>query len=143
MPVEISELRRRIRAATELAKKNAAARRLRTDQATREYEKFLAEVAVPAVQQFAAALIGEGHLFHMATPAESIRLTSGSSQDDYIELMLDSSQDPPEVIARVNRGRGRRLITSERPVRERTAIRDLSEEDVHTLLLQEITAFLG
>jgi hypothetical protein len=143
MPAEISELRRRIRAAIDLARKNTAARRGRSDQAARDYERFLATVAVPAVQQFATALSAEGHLFHVATPAESVRLTSASSADDHIELLLDSTQDPPEVIARVNRGRGRRLITSERPLRERTAIPDLTEEDVHSLLLQEITAFLG
>lgn len=143
MPVEISELRRRIRAAIELAKKNAAARRVRTDEAGREYEKFLAEVAVPAVQHLASALTGEGHLFHVATPAESVRLISGSSPEDYIELLLDSAEDPPEVIARVHRGRGRRMITSERSLRERTAIRDLTEEDVYTLLLQELNPFLS
>jgi len=141
--VEISELRRRIRAAIELAKKNTAARRTRTDEAARDYAKFLAEVGVPSVQQLASALTGEGHLFHVATPAESVRLISGSSPDDYIELLLDSTQDPPEVIARVHRGRGRRMITSERPVRERTAIKDLTEEDVHTLLLEELRPFLG
>ena len=143
MPIEISELRRRVRAAAELAKKNAAARRMRTDAAARDYEKFLAGVAVPAVQQFASALTGEGHIFHVATPAESVRLTSGTAADDYIELLLDSTQDPPEVIARVNRGRGRRTLTTERPLRERTAIADLNEEDVLTLLVQEITAFLS
>jgi hypothetical protein len=141
--VEISELRRHIRGAIELAKKNAAARRGRTDEAARDYAEFLGKIAVPAVQQFASALTGEGHLFHVATPAESVRLISGSSPDDYIELLLDSTEDPPEVIARVHRGRGRRMITSERPVRERTAVKDLTEEDVHTLLLQEITPFLS
>lgn len=139
----MSELRRRVRAAIELAKKSAAARRARTDAAARDYEKFLAEMAVPLVQQFATALTAEGHIFHVATPAESIRLTSGTSADDYIELLLDSTQDPPEVMARVNRGRGRRVLTSERPVRERTAIADLNEEDVLTLLLKEIPPFLS
>lgn len=139
----MSEVRRRIRAAIELAKKNTVARRARTETAARDYGKFLAEVAVPAVQQFASALAGEGPIFHVATPAESVRLASATSADDYIELLLDSSQDPPEVIARVNRGRGRRVLTSERPVRERTAIADLNEEDVLTLLVQEITPFLS
>ncbi len=142
MAIDITELRRRIRAAIELAKKNAAARRARSAAAARDYEKFLAEVAVPAVQRFASALTVEGHIYHVATPAESVRLTSASSADDYIELLLDTGQDPPEVIARVNRGRGRRLVTSERPVRERTAIVDLTEEDVLTFLLQEISPFL-
>jgi len=141
--IEMSELRRRIRVAIELSKKNTVARRARSDAAARDYELFLANVAVPAVQQFASALIGEGHLFHVATPAGSVRLTSGSSADDYLELLLDTTQDPPEVIARVNKGRGRRVVTSERPLRERTAIADLTGEDVITVLLQEITPFLS
>ena len=142
MAFELTELRRQIRIAIDLAKKNAAAQRSRSDTAQRDYEKFLSEVAVPAVQQFASALSGEGHMFKVATPAGSVRLTSVSSNDDFIELALDESQDPPEVIARISRGRGRRMVTSERPVRERTAVADLKEEDVVTLLLQEITPFL-
>lgn len=141
--VEISELRRRIRTAIELSKKSAAARRVRSDAAARDYEVFLTGVAVPAVQQFASALSGEGCHFNVATPAGSVRLTSATAPEDYIELLLDAAQDPPEVIARVNRGRGRRVLTSERPVRERTAIGDLTDEDVVTLLVQEITPFLS
>ena len=142
MAIEITELRRRIRVAIELAKKNSAARRARSDAAAKDYETFLGQVAVPAVQRFASAMTGEGHIFQVATPAGSVRLTSGSSPDDYIELLLDTTQDPPEVIARTNKGRGRRVVTSERPVRERTAISELTDEDVVTLLLQEVTAFL-
>jgi hypothetical protein len=140
--IEIPELRRQIRIAIELAKKNAAAKRSRSDAAQREYETFLKEIAVPTVQQFASALSGEGHMFKVATPADSVRLTSVSSASDFIEIALDTSQDPPEVVARTSHGRGRRMVTSERPVRERTAVADLKEEDVVTLLLQEITPFL-
>ncbi|HXG56642.1 MAG TPA: hypothetical protein VNJ03_14795 [Vicinamibacterales bacterium] len=143
MAIETSELRRRIRAAIELSKKNSAARRTRSDAAAISYETFLEQVAVPAVQQFASALTGEGHLFHVATPAGSVRLTSGASAGDYIELSLDTTQDPPEVIARVNQGRGRRGMTAERPLRERTAVADLTDEDVVTFLVQEITPFLS
>ena len=142
MAIELPELRRQIRIAIELAKKNAASKRSRSDAAQREYDTFLKDVAVPTVQQFASALSGEGHMFKVATPADSVRLTSVSSNDDFIELALDTTQDPPEVIARISRGRGRRMVTSERPVRERTAVGDLKEEDVVTLLLQEITPFL-
>lgn len=142
MAIELTELRRQIRIAIELAKKNAAAKRARSDAAQRDYAKFLSDVAVPTVQHFASALAGEGHLFKVATPADSVRLTSASANDDFIELVLDTSQDPPEVVARVSRGRGRRMVTSERPVRERTAVADLTEEDVFALLLQEITPFL-
>ena len=142
MAIEIPELRRQIRVAIDLAKKNAAATRSRSDAAQRDYDTFLKDVAVPTVQQFASALAGEGHMFKVATPADSVRLTSVSSNDDFIELALDTTQDPPEVIARTSRGRGRRMVTSERPVRERTAVADLKEEDVVALLLQEITPFL-
>lgn len=143
MAIDIPELRRRIRVAIELSRKNSAARRARSDAAAKDYETFLAQVAVPAVQQFASALTGEGHVFQVATPAGSVRLTSGSASGDYIELVLDTTQDPPEVVGRVNQGRRRRMTTSERPLRERTAIADLTAEDVITFLLHEITPFLS
>lgn len=143
MAIEITELRRQIRTAIELAKKNAAAKRSRSDTAQRDYDTFLNQIAVPTVQQFASALSGEGHFFKVETPAGSVRLSSVSAKDDFIELLLDTGQDPPEVVARVSRGRGRRMVTSERPVRERTAVADLEEEDVVTLLVQEITPFLS
>lgn len=143
MAIEITELRRQIRTAIELAKKNAAAKRSRSDTAQRDYDTFLNQIAVPTVQQFASALSGEGHFFKVETPAGSVRLSSVSAKDDFIELLLDTGQDPPEVVARVSRGRGRRMVTSERPVRERTAVADLKEEDVVTLLVQEITPFLS
>ena len=129
--------------AIELAMKNAAAKRTRSDAAQKEYDQFLEHVGVPTVQQFASALSGEGHMFNVATPAGSVRMTSTSSADDYIEFMLDTSQDPPEVIGRVNRGRGRRVVTSERPLRERTAVADLNDDDVVTFLLQEIPPFVA
>lgn len=143
MAIEIPELRRQIRTAIELAKKNAAAKRSRSDTAQHDYDAFLNQIAVPTVQQFASALAGEGHFFKVETPAGSVRLSSASAKDDFIELLLDTAQDPPEVVARVSRGRGRRMVTSERPVRERTAAADLTEEDVVTLLVQEITPFLS
>jgi hypothetical protein len=140
--IELTELRRQIRVAIELAKKNAVAKRSRSDTAQRDYDTFLNQTAVPTVQQFASALAGEGHFFKVETPAGSVRLSSASAKDDFIELLLDTAQDPPEVVARVSRGRGRRMVTSERPVRDRTAVADLNDEDVVTLLLQEITPFL-
>lgn len=143
MAIETSELRRRLRSAIEQARSNAAARRDRGEAAAREYEKFLSTVAVPVVQQFANVLSGEGHQFHVATPAESVRLTSAGSPEDYVEILLDTSEDPPEVVGRTSRGRGRRMVTSERPVRERTAVAELNEEDVLAFLLTEIVPFVS
>lgn len=143
MAMEISEIRRRLRSAIDEARRDAAARRARSDAALRDYDTFLSVVAVPVVQQMASALSGEGHHFNVATPAGSVRLTAANSPEDYIEIALDTSEDPPEVVGRTSRGRGRRMITSERPVRDRTAVGELNEEDVLAFLLTEITPFVA
>ena len=143
MPIEISEIRRRLRSAIEEARRDAAARRARSDEAARAYEQFLGQVATPIFQQMASALSGEGHHFNVATPSGSVRLTSANSPEDYIEVALDTTEDPPEVVGRTSRGRGRRMITSERPVRDRTAVAELNEEDVLAFLLAEITPFVS
>ena len=140
--MEVSEVRRRLRAALETAREAAAERRTRTDQAGRDYETFLTERAVPVFHQFAAALTGEGHPFKVFTPAGAVRLASERSQEEFIELSLDSTVDPPEVLARISHGRGRRLVTTERPVAGRTPIAQLTEEHVLEFLLEEAPAFL-
>lgn len=142
MPIETSELRRRLRSAIEQARSNAAARRARSDAAARDYEQFLSTIAIPVVQQFANVLSAEGHHFKVGTPADSVRLTSAAANDDYIEIALDATEDPPEVVGRTSRGRGRRMISEERPVRERTAVAELNEEDVLAFLLTEIVPLI-
>jgi hypothetical protein len=143
VPIEPSELRRRLRTAIDQARSNAAARRARSDAAQHDYEKFLEGIAVPVVQQFANVLSAEGHQFNVSTPSGSVRLSAASRTEDYIEIMLDTMEDPPEVVGRTSRGRGRRMISSERPVRERTAVAELNEEDVLAFLLTEIVPFVA
>jgi hypothetical protein len=140
--MEVSEVRRRLRAAVEDARREAAERRVRTDAVSRAYEEFLGQRAVPLFHQFAAALTGEGHLFKVFTPAASVRLASERSHEEFIELALDEASDPPAVVGRTSRGRGRRMISSERPVRDGMAIADLTEEDVLAFLLTEITSLI-
>ena len=141
--MEIPEVRRRLRAAIELARTRAQERRARTDQAAREYEQFLRDRAVPLFQTFAAALAAEGYRFRVFTPADAVRLAAESSGEDFIELTLDTSSDPPAVLGRSSRGRGRRAVSSERPLNEGTAISQLTDEDVLAFLIQEITPFVG
>lgn len=140
--MEVSDVRRRLRAAIEAGRETAAARRDRSDAATRDYETFLEKHAVPVFHQFATVLTGEGHPFKVFTPAGAVRLASDRSPDEFIELSLDSSTDPPEVSARISRGRGRRMVTSERPLEARMPIAELTEEHVAALLLEELPAFL-
>ena len=140
--MEVSEVRRRLRAAVEEARKSAVERRARTDAAVRAYEEFLEQRAVPVFHKFAAALTGEGHLFKVFTPAASVRLASERSHEEFIELALDDSHDPPIVVGRTSSGRGRRMVSSERPIRDQAAVADLTEEDVLEFLLSEITVFI-
>lgn len=142
MPIETSELRRRLRSAIEQARSNAAARRARSDAAALDYDHFLSTIAIPVAQQFANVLSAEGHHFNVATPSGSVRLTSAKANEDYIEITLDTTEDPPEVVGRISRGRGRRMISEERPVRERTAVAELNEEDVLAFLLTEIVPLI-
>jgi hypothetical protein len=140
--MEVSEIRRQVRAAIESARREARERRVRTDRAALEYQDFLRDRAVPVFQTVAAALVAEGYRFKIFTPADSVRLASETSSTDFIELALDPASDPPAVIGRISRGRGSRLVDRERPVREGTPILDLSDEDVLAFVMTEIAALL-
>lgn len=140
--IEVSEIRRRLRQTLEQVKRTNAERRARTDAAARAYEVFVSGTATPVFKMFAAALKAEGYPFAVFTPADGLRLMSERSSADFVELFLDTASDPPIVAGRINRGRGRRLITAERPLRENAAVEQLTDEDVAAFLLREIAAFL-
>lgn len=140
--IEVSEVRKRLRQAIDQAKQASAQRRARSDAAARAYEEFLAQVATPVFRMVASALNAEGHRFNVFTPAGGLRLMSERSNEDFIELFLDTEADPPGVAARVNRGRGRRLVTAERALRDGTSVEQLTDEDVLELLLAEIPLFV-
>lgn len=142
MSIEVSEVRRRVRSAIESARRQAQERRVRADQAARDYEEFLRDRAAPVFHVFASALVAEGHRFSVFTPAGAVRLASESSAEDFIEIAMETGADPPAVIGRVSRGRGRRMVTAERPIRNGAAIGQLTEEDVLTFLAAEIEPFV-
>jgi hypothetical protein len=141
--MDIPEVRRRLRAAIEGAKSDTQQRRARIDAATREYETFLNQRAVPLFHTFAAALAAEGLRYKVFTPAGSVRLAAEGGADDYIELSLDTAGDQPQVIGRSSRGRGRRLVTTEQPIREGVSVESLTEEDVLDFLVREIQALVS
>jgi hypothetical protein len=140
--MDIPDVRRRVRAAIEQARRDAAGRRERSDAASRAYDEFLSARAVPAFNTLASALVAEGHRFKVFTPAGSVRLASERSPDDYIELTLDSSEDPPLVLGRTSLNRGRRAITTERPVREGAGPDTLTDDDVVTFVVSEIVSLI-
>jgi hypothetical protein len=139
--MEISEVRKRLRGAIDGAKRAAAARRTRMDEAAREYPRFLDAVGAPLFRQVAAVLKAQGYLFGVFTPTGSVRLMSEKNTDDFIELTLDVSGDAPLVIGRVRRARGSRILESERPIGT-GAIRELTEEQVLDFLADEIGPFV-
>jgi hypothetical protein len=133
--MEISDVKRRVVEAIDSAKREAAARRVRIDEAAHDYEGFLARVAVPIFRQVSNVLRAEGLAFTVFTPSGSVRLMSDRTGEDYIELTLDTAGDMPLVSGHASRSRGRRVIESERPIGPPAT---LSEDDVLVFLLKEL-----
>ena len=140
--IEISEMRKRLRAVIDRSRKAAESRRAQMDAASAAYARFLETRAGPLVQMLASALRAEGYPFTVFTPKGGLRLGSAKSGEDFVEFALDSSQAAPVVVLRVNRSRGRRVMQHERPVREHAAVEQLTEEDVIGALLEEIAPFV-
>lgn|SRR5688572_15900772 len=140
--MDVPEVRRRLRGAITAARTASQQRQARVDAATRDYEKFLTEQATPLFHTFASALVAEGLRFKVFTPAGSVRLVPDGASEDYIELALDTSGDVPQVIGRTSRGRGRRQIATEGPVKEGADVGALTEDDVLQFLVSEIVRFV-
>jgi hypothetical protein len=137
--MEISLVRKRLTETIERAKQHAAERRGLSDQAARDFELFLQNIAVPLIRQLANALKVNGYAFTVFTPTGSVRMMSDRTAEDYIELTLDADENPPRVVAQISRTRGRRVIDAERSV---GAPADLTEEQLLDFLLKELEAFV-
>jgi hypothetical protein len=140
--MEVSDVRRRLRGAIEEARRRSAERRARADEASRTWERILPEIAAPAFHTLAGALVGEGHRFKVTTPGEAVRLSPERSAEEFVELSLDSQRDAPALMLRSTRGRGRRMVSSERIVREGPQIEGLTQEDLVDVLLDELIPFI-
>ena len=140
--MEVSDVRRRIRAAIESARLRAAERRSRTDEATRAYDVFLETVAVPAFHTAVNALTGEGHRFKVMTPGRAVRMSPERTSEDFIELALDTDREAPAVVIVTSRGRGRRMVTTERVLCPGPEIAALTDENVVSALLDELLPFI-
>ena len=140
--MEVSDVRRRLRSAIEDARRRVTERRARVDDATRAYERFLTNIAVPAFNQLAQALVAEGYRFKVNTPGQTVRLVPDRATEEFIEFALDSEHDSPAIVARTVRGRGRRMTSSERTIAEDLRIAELTEQDVVDVLCEELLPFL-
>jgi hypothetical protein len=139
--MEIADVKRRVHETIERARRHAAARRSRNDEADRAFQHLLEFVAVPLFRQLANVLKIEGYQFSVFTPSGSVRLGSERSGEDYIEIVLDTSGDEPRVLGRIGRSRGRRVINAERVIANGSPA-NVSEEDLLTFVLNELEPFV-
>ena len=140
--LETSEVRKRLRSVIDQSRRNAAARRAQIDAAAAAHKTFLEHVAAPVAHVLANVLLAEGYPFTVFTPNGSVRLASTKSPEDSIEFALDTSQTEPFAVLRVSQTRGRRVVQHERPLKGRTAVEQLTEEDVLQAVLEELAPFV-
>ena len=140
--MDIALLRKSLVKAIESARRDAAERRGRADEANRRYERFLEDTATPVFRAMAQALRAEGLQFDVITPSGGVRLGPERTREDGIELGLDATVDPPEPIVRVVRSRGSRVMQHERPVAGEVRLEGLTEDHVATMLLDELRPWI-
>ena len=140
--MEVSEVRRQLRHAIDLARDRAQQKRHLVAEAERAYAAFLEHVATPTTRMMANALKAEGYLFTVSTPNGGLRLASDRGRDDYIEFALNTHDNQPEVVGRIRHTRGSRTLEDERPVKAGAAPPDLSDVDVLTFLVSALEPWL-
>jgi hypothetical protein len=141
--VEVSHVRKRLTASLERARRDAQQRRERTAEAQRAYDVFLADIAVPISRMLVSALKADGYMFTIATPGGGVRLTSDKTRDDYIDIALDSTSDPPQVVGHINYTRGSRTISDERPIKAGELPSAITEEEFLDFLLSALDPWLA
>jgi hypothetical protein len=137
--METSEVRKRLHQTIERAKRSAAERRARSDEAGRTFEAFLSTTAVPIFRQVANILRSDGYQFSVSAPSGSVRLMSDRTAEDFIELALDTSGETPQVLGHSSHSRGRRVREAERAI---GAPGELTEEAVLAYVLKELEALV-
>lgn len=133
--MEIADVRKRVNETIERAKRRAAERRTRTDEAGRAFDSYLEVTAVPLFRQIANILRADGYPFNVFTPTGSVRLMSDRRTEDFIEVLLDTTADQPQLVLHSSRGRGRRVDESERAIGDPAT---LTEQDLLTIVLKEL-----
>ena len=132
-----SDVRRRVHETIERARRRAAERRARGDEASRDFDTFLERVAVPLVRQIANVLRADGYSFTVFTPSGSVRLMSDRRAEDYIELTFDTSGDTGRVVGHSSHLRGKNVIESEQAVASGKPS-SITEEELLDFLMKEL-----
>lgn len=141
--MEIAQVRKRVQHAIAQARERAKRRRERIAEAERAYESFIRDVAAPIARQVATVLKAEGYAVTVSTPGTNVRLSFDHSRGDLIELALDTEEDRPQVVARINRTRGSRRLDEVRPIKPGAPPETLTEDDVLEFLLGALEPWLA
>jgi hypothetical protein len=139
---DVAQLRKRVRAAIDAARREDTERKTRTAEATRAYEVFLDTIAIPAARQVAMALRAEGVPIDVTTPSGAVRLVSERRRGDGVEISLDGGTDPPSVLVTITRMRGSRHLQADRPLKSEAPIAALTEDDVIEMFLEVLKPWL-
>ncbi|MSO51209.1 MAG: hypothetical protein CK533_06965 [Acidobacterium sp.] len=139
---DVAVVRKRVKTAIEQARREQAERRGRVTEATKAYDGFLEDAAIPVFKMFANILKSEGLHFEVMTPAGGVRLQSERQRDDCIEMELDTTADPPQPLVTITRVRGSRIVRSDRCIKGSNSLVQLAEEDVIEMLLEELRPWL-
>lgn len=141
---DVALIRKRIQKAIEQARRRAADRRARVQEARHAYDEFLETRAIPAFRSVAMVLKAEGLAWEVMTPSGEVRLVPDRRREDSIALAFDATADPPQPIVSVTRGQGGRILHHERPVKPGTpSAAALTEDDVVEMLAEELGPWLG
>jgi hypothetical protein len=137
--MDVSELRQKIlRAIDEGKPDDRAKRRAQIDTANAAYERFLENVAVPLFKQAQSILNAERRPFTVHSPADGVKLVSDASPSTFLEFVLDTSGELPQVIGRVSRAKSRGVTVEEQPLAAGKAIDQLTDDDVAGFFVTEI-----
>lgn len=137
--MEVSLVRRRLNETIERAKRRAADRRARSDEAGTAYSRFLENIAVPLFRQIANVLRADGYLFNLSTPPGGVGVMSDRRPEDRIELLLDTSGDAPHLVLHSSRTWGGGVIESEKAIGDPAT---LTEDELLDAVMAELEPFV-
>ena len=75
----------------------------------------------PLCKKVAAVLAAEGHPFEVSTPVGAVRLSRRAAREEFVEIVLETSRNPPALVGRAAWVWGQRVrqVAEGRPGRRR------------------------
>lgn len=141
--METGLVRKRVVEALQHLRAQEQQRRGRNADAERDFGTFLELVATPLARQVAGALKAEGYPLTVFTPGRGLRIALEKGRDDFVDLLLDTDGERPQVVGRISYTRGSRTIVEDIPIQEGTGPEGLSEDTLLEFLLRALRPLLS